>query len=259
MSPILLTLVALQMSANFDDTVKMYEENTYVYTGGEYKEEPFKWRLLKPETIEPNKKYPVILFLHGAGERGDDNKNQLKYFGEAITKPENRQKYPCFVIAPQCRKDKKWADVNWAKKESEGMPKEASDQAKVARAILDEVVRKYPVDEKKLYLTGLSMGGYGSWDIACRYPEKFACVVPICGGGDDSQAAKLIKLPIFCFHGDADPAVPVGRSRSMIEAIKKAGGEPKYTEYPGVGHNSWDRAYNDADGALPWMFQQAKK
>ena len=258
MSPILFTLLTLQMNANFDDTVKMFEEQTYVYSGGEYKEESFKWRLLKPENPDANKKYPVVLFLHGAGERGTDNKKQLYYFGNAITKPENRQQYPCYVIVPQCRDGKKWADVDWAKKRSEAAPKEASDQSKVALAILDEVVKKYPVDEKRIYLTGLSMGGFGSWDIACRYPEKFAAVVPICGGGDESQAAKLVKLPIFCAHGAADNVVSVERSRGMIEAIKKAGGNPIYAEYPAVGHNSWDRAYNDADGAIPWMFKQAK-
>ena len=259
MSPILLSLLSMTMGANLDDTAKLYEEHNYVYTGGDYKEEPFKWRLLKPDTIEPGKKYPVVLFLHGAGERGDDNKNQLKYFGETIASPENRKKFPCFVIAPQCRATQKWSDVSWGKKDSEPTTKEASDQAKVALGILDEVLKKYPADDKRIYLTGLSMGGYGSWDIACRYPEKFACVVPICGGGDESQAAKLVKLPIWCFHGDADPAVPVDRSRNMIAAIKKAGGEPKYTEYPGVGHNSWDKAYNDPDSAIPWMFEQAKK
>src|SRR4051812_33139535 len=107
MSPLMPFLLTMTLGASFDDTVKLYEEHTFVYTGGDYKQEPFKWRLLKPETIEAGKKYPVILFLHGIGERGDDNKNQLKYFGEVISSPENRKKFPCFVIVPQCKANKK--------------------------------------------------------------------------------------------------------------------------------------------------------
>ena len=251
-------MFAMPAPASAQDLAARFEPKTYRTSD----DESLPYRFLRPDPAvlkaRPDGKFPIVLFLHGAGERGTDNRNQLKYFGDAITKPENRQKFPCFVIAPQCRNNKKWADVDWSKKVTEDLPKEASEQAKVALAILDEVVKKYPVDEKRIYLTGLSMGGYGSWDIACRYPDKFAAVVPICGGGDNAQAAKLVKLPIFCFHGGADNVVPVGRSRSMIEAIKKAGGNPIYAEYPAVGHNSWDRAYNDADGAIPWMFKQAK-
>ena len=275
MSPLLLSLLSMTMGANpeaaakvkdgakLDDTArieataKFFEEHTYTYTGGDYKEEPFKWRLLKPETIDSGKKYPVILFLHGAGERGDDGKLQLKYFGETISTPENRQKYPCFVIIPQCRVGKEWANYKWDKNVGE-QAKNPSDQAKVALGILDEVLKTYPCDEKRLYLTGISMGGYGSWDLATRDPDKFACIVPICGGGPESQAAKLIKLPIWCFHGDADTGVPVERSRKMIAAVKAAGGEPKYTEYPGVGHNSWERTYNNPE-VIAWIFEQKKE
>jgi len=256
-----LTLLAgLLMSATFDDTVKLFEEQTYTYTGGEYKDEAFKWRLLKPLQVEAGKKYPVILFLHGAGERGSDNKNQLKYFGQTITTNDNRQKFPCFVIAPQCRNNQKWSAANWSDTSSAPLG-EATDQAKVALGILDEVLKKYPCDDKRIYLTGLSMGGYGTWEIAARYPEKFACAVPICGGGDEAQATKLAKLPIWCFHGGADNVVPTVRSRKMVDAIKAASGNIKYTEFPGVGHNSWDPAYNgtkESPAVIPWMFEQVK-
>jgi predicted peptidase len=102
------------------------------------------------------------------------------------------------------------------------------------------------------------MGGYGSWDLAARRPELFAAVVPICGGGDEHAAERLLKTPIWAVHGDADTAVPVERSRRMIEAIKAAGGQPKYSELPGVGHNSWTPAYSDPEGVLPWMFEQVR-
>lgn len=235
-----------------------YEEHTFAYTGGDYKDEAFKYRLLKPAKIEDGKKYPVVLFLHGAGERGDDNSKQLKYFPEWIASAERREKYPCFVIAPQCRERKMWAAARWGARESMPMPKEPSDQMKVALGILDHVIKTYPVDESRQYLTGLSMGGYGSWELAMRMPDRFAAVAPICGGGDEKQADKLVKIPIWAWHGDADEAVPVERSRRMIEAIKKAGGSPKYTELAGVGHDSWTKAYKDEEGVVPWLFEQKK-
>lgn len=236
-----------------------YEQRVHKYTGGEYKDEAFKYRLLAPQKIEDGKKYPVVLFLHGAGERGDDNEAQLKYFPTWMAEPKMREKYPCFVLAPQCRSGQSWSVRNWGAKDSSEMPKEPSDQLKVAIGILDGAMKKLPIDERRVYLTGLSMGGYGSWELAMRRPDRFAAVAPICGGGDESQAARIAKLPIWAWHGDADTAVPVERSRRMIEAIKKAGGEPKYTELPGVGHDSWTAAYTREDGVIPWLFEQAKK
>jgi predicted peptidase len=236
-----------------------YEEQTYNYTGGEYKNEAFKYRLLKPEKIEPGKKYPLVVFLHGAGERGDDNQSQLKYLPEWMARPEARQKFPCFVLAPQCRERKKWTEINWGDRLSAKLANEPTDQMKAVVAILDETIKKLPVDEKRIYLTGLSMGGYGSWELAMRYPDRFAAVAPVCGGGDESKADVLKDIPIWAWHGDADEAVPVERSRRMIEAIKKAGGKPRYTELSGVGHDSWTPAYTRTDGVVPWLFEQAKK
>jgi len=122
---------------------------------------------------------------------------------------------------------------------------------------VEETTQAQPVDLDRIYVTGLSMGGYGSWDLAIRTPEKFAAVVPICGGGDESQAARLLGVPIWAWHGDADPAVPVERSRRMIAAIRQAGGNPKYTELAGVGHDSWNPAYRDPHGPIPWLFEQS--
>jgi predicted peptidase len=236
----------------------VYEEQTYTYSGGKYKEEAFKYRLLKPAKIESGKKYPVVLFLHGAGERGDDNQSQLKYLPEWMADAKRRDQHPCFVIAPQCRAREQWSAANSGMKDSAGMPKEPTDQLKVAIGILDHVVKTNAVDEQRIYLTGLSMGGYGSWELAMRQPTRFAAVVPICGGGDESQAEKIAKLPIWAWHGDADNAVPVVRSQRMIEALKKAGGSPKYSELKGVGHDSWTAAYTGPDNALAWMFEQRR-
>jgi predicted peptidase len=237
-----------------------YEQRVHKYTGGKYKDEEFKYRLLSPAKPEKDKKYPVILFLHGAGERGDDNEAQLKYFPTWMAEAKMREKYPCYVIAPQCRSGEKWSVANWGAKESDAMPKEPTEQLSAAIGMLDSLMKSgMPVDEKRVYLTGLSMGGYGSWELAMRQPDRFAAVAPICGGGDESQAEKLVKVPIWAWHGDADNAVPVERSRKMIEAITKAGGKPKYTELKGVGHDSWTPAYTKDDGLIPWMFEQAKK
>jgi predicted peptidase len=200
-----------------------------------------------------------VIFLHGAGERGDDNTAQLKFFPEMMAQPAYREKYECFVLAPQCRRDKRWVEVNWGDKLSVKQPEDPGDQMKAAMQILDETIKREPIDTSRLYLTGLSMGGYGSWDWAMREPDRFAAVVPICGGGDESKAGRLAKTPVWAVHGDADNVVPVERTRRMIDAIKQAGGKPNYTELPGVGHNSWTPAYTDAKGVVPWMFEQKKK
>ena len=255
MNTILLFALTLEAAVPTD----AFEERTQVYTGGEYKDEAFKYRLLKPAKIEDGKKYPLVLFLHGAGERGDDNSAQLKYLPEWMARAEAREKYPCFLIAPQCRRNQKWTEIDWGDKLSAKLAKEPTDQMKVVMAILDETIKKQPIDEKRIYLTGLSMGGYGSWELAMRQPGRFAAVAPVCGGGDESQAALLKDIPIWAWHGDADTAVPVERSRRMIDAIKKAGGKPRYTELPGVGHDSWTPAYTRTDGVVPWLFEQAKK
>lgn len=258
LSAIAMIISTLQTAAP-SPAVTAYDEHTIRYTGGEYRNEEFKYRLLKPAKIEAGKKYPLVVFLHGAGERGDDNRAQLKYFPELMGQPEYREKYPCFVVAPQCREGKRWVDVNWGDRKSVTAPKDSGEQMKVVMQILDECIQQHPVDTKQLYLTGLSMGGYGSWDWAIREPERFAAVVPICGGGDESKADRLVNVKIWAYHGDKDEAVPVERSRRMIEAIKKAGGNPKYTELAGVGHNSWTPAYTDPNGPVKWMFEQEKR
>jgi predicted peptidase len=259
LNTLLAMLMTLQVDAAKDAPRPVIEGRAMKYTGGEYNDEEFKYSLIRPLNPEPGKKYPLVVFLHGAGERGDDDKAQLKFLPEWMAKPENWEKYPCYLLAPQCRRGKKWVEVDWGDKLSVQSPRDPGDQMKVAMKMLDSTIKMNPIDTNRIYLTGLSMGGYGSWDWAMREPDRFAAVVPICGGGDESKADKLVNVPIWAYHGDADDAVPVERSRRMIEAIKKAGGNPKYTELPGVGHNSWTPAYTDPNGPVPWMFSQRKK
>jgi len=217
----------------------------------------FRYRLLRPASVDAGRVYPLVLFLHGAGERGSDNSAQLKYLPTWLAEPEWRQQFPCFVVAPQCRAGQRWSPFDWSDKTSSPLAAEPTVDLAAAIAALDEVAGSEPVNPDRVYLTGLSMGGYGSWELAARQPERFAAVAPICGGGDETQATKLINLPIWCFHGGADRVVPVERSRSLIAAIEAAGGRPKYTEFPGVGHDSWTPAYRDT-GLLEWMFAQRR-
>ena len=247
-------LVVMQSEA----AVELYDAHEYHYTGGDYEDEAFGYRLMAPAEVESGKTYPLVLFLHGAGERGDDNVKQLMYFPELMADADHREKYPCYVLAPQCRRNKWWAGLRRRAESDEsdddGDPR--THQMRVVEGILAETLENYPIDRSRVYLTGLSMGGYGSWDLAARHPDWFAAVVPICGGGDASQAESLATVPIWAAHGGADPVVPPARSQEMIEAIRAAGGEPKYTEYEGVGHNSWTPAYEAEDGVIAWMFQQ---
>ena len=224
----------------------------HVFTGGDYDKETFRYQFLAPQSIEPGKTYPLILFLHGAGERGDDPEVLKKHFLPAIASDEFRKTFPCFVIAPQCRTGERWAD----RKSDDAKANEPTAMMQMALQCVDDVLGEFPVDKNRLYLTGLSMGGYGSWDLAARQADRWAAVVPICGGGDEANADKLKAVPIWVFHGDADKAVPVEASRGMVEAIRAAGGDPKYTEYPGVGHDSWTQTYADPDGVFKWMFEQ---
>jgi len=120
-----------------------------------------------------------------------------------------------------------------------------------------DLLEREPIDPDRVYLTGLSMGGYGAWDLAARHPERFAAVVPVCGGGDPAQADRLRDLPIWVWHGDRDRSVPVEQSRRMVEALRRAGSAVRYDELPGVGHGSWKQAYG-AGGAIDWMFAQRR-
>jgi predicted peptidase len=236
-----------------EGTRDMLEKKTY--TGADGKTLPY--RLLKPLNYDPKEKYPLVVFLHGAGERGDDNDKQLLHGVPEFLTAENRKDYPCFLIAPQCPEGKKWVDVDWSA-ESEVQPKGPSESMRLTLALIDQMQKEYSIDPKRIYVTGLSMGGFGAWDIIARKPDLFAAAVPICGGGDETTASKIAKIPIWAFHGAKDPAVNVSRTRRMIAALKKAGGEPKYTEYPDEGHASWVPAYKDA-AMMKWLFAQKKE
>ncbi len=172
-----------------------------------------------------NQDWPLLIFLHGAGERGDDL-NQVKKWGPP-KRIEKGDPLPMIVVAPQCPKEQWW-------------------NPGILDQLLDKIESDYRVDDKRIYLTGLSMGGFGTWAWGTARPQKFAALAPICGGGPVDQAAKLKDVPVWAFHGDADKTVTLEKTTNMVDAIQEAGGEKvKLTVYEGVGHNSWSRAYND--------------
>ncbi|MEQ1825248.1 MAG: prolyl oligopeptidase family serine peptidase [Pirellula sp.] len=230
----------------------IYEPRSFVGTN----KFVLNYRLLKPAGYVPGKKYPLILFLHGAGERGDDNKATLVHGAKDFSDKARREKFPCYVVVPQCPKDMKWSEVDWTLESSE-LPKDPSQPLQATKELLDEMIENAGVDSTRVYITGLSMGGYGTWDAIARYSKYFAAAAPICGGGDPKTVDSFHRLPIWCFHGDADTAVKVKRSREMIEALQRVGSPVKYTEYPGVGHDSWTATYSNP-ALYEWLFSQQR-
>jgi len=226
-------------------------DRTVSVAGAEY-----KYQVFVPENWTKKKKWPVILFLHGAGERGDDGLLQTQVgIGRAIR--QDRSRVPAIVVIPQCRKNIWWVDPA---------------MGDMAMAALAQAQKEFHGDSARIYLTGLSMGGYGTWYLAGKYPGKFAAIAPICGGilmpdfsrqesPDDSKpyteaAGKIGKnTPVWIFHGGDDPVVPVAESQRMEAAMKALGGEVRYTEYPGVGHNSWDKAYEETE-FFSWLLSK---
>lgn len=251
MRPLMTLLAALGLTSagRAADLDKLLEKRTH--TRGDAK---LSYRLMKPDGYDASKSYPLVLFLHGAGERGTDNAAQMKHGVKDFASDENRKKYPCFVLVPQCPPHPaRWAD--WSAKE--GLSKEPTGPLGLVLGAVDEVQKEFKIDADRVYITGLSMGGFGTWDLISRHPEKFAAAIPVCGGGDPKQASRIAKVPVWAFHGDKDNAVKVDRSREMIAALKKAGASPKYTEYAGVGHDSWTKTYADP-AVIEWLFAQKK-
>jgi predicted peptidase len=228
---------------------------SFVYTDAQGATLPYL--LHSPDPLEPGKKYPLVLFFHGAGERGDDDVAQLRNGIWVFTKKANLATYPAFVLAPQCPKGKQWVDMPW-NAPSGIRPSQPSASMTLALALLDQVCASQPVDPDRVYVAGLSMGGYAVWDCLTRFPGKFAAGVAVCGGGDESTVnADVARIPIWAFHSDDDPVVPVDRSRHMVAAVQAAGGHPHYTEYHGYNHASWGPAFNERELSA-WLFAQVR-
>jgi predicted peptidase len=210
------------------------------------------YRLFIPKANNAATRYPLILWLHGASGLGTDNLRQISstnavgprlFSSDAV-----QSKYPSFIFAPQGPPKGAW--------DATREPDLSADMT-VALEIIDALEKEFSVDKSRIYAMGQSLGGYGTWDVISKQPDRFAAGVPLCGGGSVSRAPRLVKLPIWAFHGDIDATVSVSQSRNMIAAIKKAGGNPRYTEYENVGHDVWTRAFAEP-GLVDWLFAQHK-
>ncbi|MHB9132292.1 MAG: carboxylesterase family protein [Armatimonadota bacterium] len=251
---VLLAVTALPTEAQQkDERIKQFEARTFTDAGGK----TLTYRLLKPNNYDAKKKYPLVLFLHGAGERGINNTAQMTHGVSMFAFDRMKAKYPCFVLAPQCPGDKRWVEVDW-NLDAHVMPVEPSEPMRLTLLLLDAIRQEFNIDKSRLYVTGLSMGGFGAWDIIARRPDLFAAAAPVCGGADEATAPKIKRIAIWAFHGDQDTVVKTIRSQHMIDALRKAGGKPQYTELLNVGHGAWDFAYADSN-LYEWMFKQKKR
>lgn len=215
------------------------------------------YRLYIPDGLPEGERVPLLVFLHGAGQRGSDNAAQLVLGIPSILSYVEKRNIPVIILAPQCPQGAQWVSVPWGG-DAHTMPVKPSAPLGAVQDLVPEIISKYPVNESRIYLTGISMGGFGAWDYLQREPDRFAAVVPICGGGDLAMAPRLVGTPIQVFHGALDKTVKPHRSRDMVEAIRAAGGSLiQYTEYPDVAHASWTPAYQ-SESLLDWLFQQRK-
>ena len=214
------------------------------------------YRLAQPAAVEPGVAYPLVIFLHGAGERGVDNRHQCVHGLPAMAGEEFRRRRPCYILAPQCPPESKWVDVAWADDRHAMTPEPAVPLRQTLETVA-QLRAELPIDPRRIYATGLSMGGYGAWDLAQRFPELLAAAVPICGGGDETLAPRLVGLPVWAFHGGDDDVVKPVRSQRMVAALRAAGGTPAYTEYEGVGHDAWTATYENRL-LWDWLFAQRR-
>jgi predicted peptidase len=221
------------------------------------------YRILYPENFNPAKKYPVLLFLHGAGERGNDNKKQLVHGSALFLKQENREKFPAIIIFPQCPKSEYWAKASIVRS-PEGntfdfdYSVDPHTSMKLVIKMMQSFSKNHFVDETRLYVGGLSMGGMGTFEILHRMPNTFAAAFSICGAGNPySVGIYAQKVNMRVYHGAKDDVVEPAYSEKMVKALKEAGAEVEFTLFPDANHNSWDPAFAEPD-LLPWLFSISK-
>ena len=207
------------------------------------------YRLLTPPENARGKKFPLVLFLHGAGERGTDNEKQLTHGSQMFLNPANRDKFHEYVIFPQCPEKDFWAFP--------GRSSSTSPSLLAVKELVDSYLENPAVDASRVYIMGLSMGGMGTFELVSRYPETFAAAIPICGAADTQRLANTKGVKWRIYHGDADTVVPVEASRAAYRALKEAGIKVEYFEFPGCAHGSWNPAFNQPD-FMKWLFKQKK-
>jgi predicted peptidase len=242
-------IFCLNIQLVFSQSSSRFSINKYVSDKGD----TLLYRQLYPDA-DTFRKYPLVIFLHGSGERGNDNEAQLKWGVANFATDQNMILHPALVIAPQCPEKITWSNFSRTDMKLQPAPTKPME---LLIELIHKLIKTMPVDSNRIYITGLSMGGYGTYDAIERYPNLFAAAVPVCGAGDASGAPSIAHMPIWIFHGAEDPAVDPKYSLEMFQALVRAGAHPGFTEYPQVGHFSWLHAYSDPV-MIEWLFRQHK-
>jgi predicted peptidase len=284
MRTLLVVLFILQISSisfsQVESLMKRFKYQTHTFNTNS-----IPYRLFIPSQ-KGNEVYPLIIALHGAGERGNDNEAQIKYHQLATVwvDSNNQSTHPCFVIAPQCPKNNRWVDADWNLNTFDFKSTPISNELETVSNLIEKTIKKFPIDKNRIYITGLSMGGFGTWYMLIKYPNRFAAAIPMSGAGDPNMACEISHIPIWNFHGDADKTVPVEGSRSMIDALGKCSvkslviPDPNsdnvlenpalkkeiinnnliYTEYKNKGHVIWKESYENP-AVREWLFSKTLK
>lgn len=255
----LFLLFACVHAAAYSQNLSLFTKQLFIQ-----RSDTLPYRLLLPDDYDPKKKYPLVIFLHGAGERGNDNEKQLVHGAELFLRDSTRKKYPAIVVFPQCSENSYWSNVNIVTDTQTGSrtfnyqtDSKPTLAMKLLLNLLDKLGRKYFIQKKKIYISGLSMGGMGAFEIVHRRPNLFAAAMPICGGANPATASKLIKTNWWIFHGEKDDVVNPQFSKDMAMAILNKSGNAKLTIYQNANHNSWDSAFAESN-FLQWMFLNSK-
>ena len=238
----------LVVSAEAQNNIDGFVARIYKSAGGPW----MPYRLFIPAGYDKAKEYPLVIWLHGSGSVGSDNVKQIsgpsRLGTHTWTTPENQAKHPAFVMAPQFSTGLTWNSIHG---------NDLSVAYQMVVEILESLKTEFRIDPARVYIAGQSMGGYGTWELITRRPDLFAAAIPLCGGGSRERAAAIANMSIWVFHGGSDTTVPVTESRKMIAAIKAAGGNPRYTEFKGVGHDVWLHAFKEPD-LVDWVFAQRR-
>ena len=247
-------------------TSRLYGQDRSLFVKSTFKSRQgitMPYRILFPANYDQKARYPVVLFLHGAGERGNDNEKQLTHGASLFLSQQARANYPAIILFPQCPEEDFWSSVKISRDSTKvamdfDYTSEPTQSLMAAIELTQMIINQEAADPGRVYITGLSMGGMGTFEAVYRYPGMFASAIPICGGGDDQRYDKrVLPTAFWIFHGDADEVVNVELSRKMNQRLGKLNARVKYTEYPGVNHNSWDNAFGEQD-FLKWLFSFQK-
>ncbi len=258
---LMLCMICLLIGAKAQPVESMYTQHTSIQQG-----DTLRYRQLLPIDFNRQKKYPVVLFLHGAGERGSDNKAQLIHGAKLFADSINRLQYPAIVIFPQCPANDFWPNIDF-NRDSTGKPTMAFSlqnppgrTMKLVINLMDSLIGSGNAKTNQIYVMGLSMGGMGTFEILRHMKGTFAAAIPICGGGNVATASTISDANFWVFHGAKDNVVPLSFSETMVNGLRKIKKEEdvKFTVYPDANHNSWDAAFAEPD-LLPWLFSQKKK